>query len=83
MDLAISEEENRYFKDLFKMVDTGNIGKISAQKANSLFNSADKNFDVSQVCIFSFFSEIFSPKPHYCKIDCNFQVQKHKFQYCM
>lgn len=55
MDLAISEEENRYFKDLFKMVDTGNIGKISAQKANSLFNSADKNFDVSQVCIFSFF----------------------------
>lgn len=74
MDLAISEEENRYFKDLFKMVDTGNIGKISAQKANSLFHSADKNFDVSQVCIFS----VIFPKPH-CKVECNFQVQKHNF----
>lgn len=56
MEIYITDTENKYFSDLWICCDTENVGKISAQKANLLFNSAfssrDKNFEpvLSKVC---------------------------------
>ncbi len=55
MEIHTTDSEDRYYNDLWHCLDSENVGKISAQKANLLFNSSSNaskdKIDLSKVCL--------------------------------